>query len=67
MPLIPAAAGTAEGEDEWETEEEVEIVDGEEEQENEELEGQAARDDGVNLSEVQLDVNGDSNNVLPLD
>lgn len=63
IPVAAVATEAAEGEDEWETEEEEEIVGGEVEQENE-VQGQ---DDGVNLAEVQLDMDGDSNNVLPLD
>ena len=66
MPPIPAAADAVQGDDEWETEDEEEIVGGEEGEENE-AEVQAATDDGLNLSEVQLNVDGDSNNVLPLD
>jgi len=71
-PVIPvpatAAAAAVAPDDEWETEEEEEIVGGEEGQENEaEIGGQAAHDDGVNLSEVQLNIDGDSSNVLPLD
>ena len=62
-PVAAVATEAAEGEDEWETEEEEEIVGGEAEQENEEQ----GQDDGVNLAEVQLDMDGDSNNVLPLD
>lgn len=63
IPVAAVATEAAEGEDEWETEEEEEIVGGEAEQENEEQ----GQDDGVNLAEVQLDMDGDSNNVLPLD
>ena len=62
-PVAAVATEAAEGEDEWETEEEEEIVGGETEQESEEQ----GQDDGVNLAEVQLDMDGDSNNVLPLD
>ena len=62
-PVAAVATEAAEGEDEWETEEEEEIVGGEAEQENEEQ----GQDDGVNLAEVHLDMDGDSNNVLPLD
>ena len=63
IPVAAVATEAAEGEDEWETEEEEEIVGGEVEQENEEQ----GQDDGVNLAEVQLDMDGESNNVLPLD
>ena len=63
IPVAAVATEAAEGEDEWETEEEEEIVGGDAEQENEEQ----GQDDGVNLAEVQLDMDGDSNNVLPLD
>ena len=63
IPVAAVATEAAEGEDEWETEEEEEIVGGETEQENEEQ----GQDDGVNLAQVQLDMDGDSNNVLPLD
>lgn len=63
IPVAAVATEAAGGEDEWETEEEEEIVGGEAEQENEEQ----GQDDGVNLAEVQLDMDGDINNVLPLD
>lgn len=58
--------------DEWETEEEEEILGGEEaDQRNEdESPGHAEANDnaeGLNIAEVLLNLDGESNNVLPLD
>ena len=62
-PPIPPAADAPREEDEWETEEEEEIIGGSE------SEHQARQDNGVNLAEVQLNLDGDTenDNVLPVD
>lgn len=64
-PPIPPAADAPQEEDEWETEEEEEIVGGG----DAESDHQAGHDGGVNLAEVQLNLDGDTenDNVLPVD
>ena len=63
---LPQAAYAPQDDEEWETEDEEEIVGGHEEAEPEE---QDEFDDLVNLSQVQLDLGDetDDNEVLPLD
>ena len=57
--------------DGWETEEEEEILGGEEANETNEdqpsIQGQVDNAEGLNVSEVVLNVDGENNNVLPLD
>lgn len=57
--------------DGWETEEEEEILGGEEANERNEdqpnIQGQVDNAEGLNVSEVVLNVDGENNNVLPLD
>lgn len=73
VPVLPAAPGVpqADEEDDWETEEEEEILGGEEaDPRNEDESGHPEVEDsaeGLNVSEVVLNLDGDSNNVLPLD
>lgn len=73
-PVLPIPQGDVQQPDdgdEWETEEEEEIVGGEEaEQRNEDEPGNPEAEDnaeGLNVSEVVLNLEGESNNVLPLD
>ncbi|XP_015776266.1 PREDICTED: RING finger and CHY zinc finger domain-containing protein 1-like [Acropora digitifera] len=63
---LPQAAHAPQDEEEWETEDEEEIVGGHEESESEE---QDAVDDLVNLAQVELNLGDetDDNQVLPLD
>ena len=72
VPRPPTDGPPADDEEDWETEEEEEIVGGEEESAaNEDESGrQEAEDnnaDGLNVADVVLNVDGDSNNVLPSD
>lgn len=57
--------------DGWETEEEDEILGGEEASETNQdqpnIQGQVDNAEGLNVSEVVLNVDGENNNVLPLD
>ena len=63
---LPQAAHAPQDDEEWETEDEEEIVGGNEEPEPEE---QDAVDDLVNLAQIELDLGDetDDNQVLPLD
>ena len=63
---LPQAGHAPQDEEEWETEDEEEIVGGHEETESEE---QDAVDDLVNLAQVELNLGDetDDNQVLPLD
>ena len=63
---LPQAAHAPQDEEEWETEDEEEIVRGHEETKSEE---QDAVDDLVNLAQVELNLGDetDDNQVLPLD